>query len=99
MVLCFPSVQGVISRNSSNVRTLGLQHFQPVYIFGGEVPSRPDHIVYLTSYIRACLLTFLPLVKDGRTRMVLADLVWVCVLLVATLVDTFLSHVRLWLRL
>lgn len=29
VVLCFPSVQGGISRNSSKVKTLGLQHFQP----------------------------------------------------------------------
>lgn len=28
-VECLPVVQGEISRNSSNVRTRGLQHFQP----------------------------------------------------------------------
>lgn len=28
-VECFPVVQGGISRNSSNVKTRGLQHFQP----------------------------------------------------------------------
>ena len=28
-VECFPVVQGLMARNSSNVRTLGLQHFQP----------------------------------------------------------------------
>lgn len=30
MVECLPVVQGGIARNSSNVRTRGLQHIQPV---------------------------------------------------------------------
>jgi hypothetical protein len=30
-VLCLPVVQGGIERNSSKVRTRGLQHFQPRY--------------------------------------------------------------------
>lgn len=30
VVLCFPVVQGSIARNSSKVKTRGLQHFQPV---------------------------------------------------------------------
>jgi len=38
------------------------------------------------------LSTFLPLMKDGRTRMVLADLVRVRVLLAATFMHAFLSH-------
>lgn len=31
VVLCLPVVHGGIERNSSKVRTRGLQHFQPVY--------------------------------------------------------------------
>lgn len=30
VVECLPVVQGGIERNSSNVRTRGLQHFQPM---------------------------------------------------------------------
>jgi len=30
VVLCLPVVQGGMERNSSNVKTRGLQHFQPV---------------------------------------------------------------------
>lgn len=30
VVECLPVVHGVMERNSSNVRTRGLQHFQPV---------------------------------------------------------------------
>lgn len=31
VVECFPVVQGEIERNSSKVKTRGLQHFQPVH--------------------------------------------------------------------
>lgn len=31
VVLCLPVVQGGMVRNSSNVRTRGLQHFQPIF--------------------------------------------------------------------
>ncbi len=31
MVLCLPVVHGGMVRNSSKVRTRGLQHFQPVW--------------------------------------------------------------------
>lgn len=34
VVLCLPAVQGGMARNSSKVRTRGLQHFQPmVYLY------------------------------------------------------------------
>jgi hypothetical protein len=36
--------------------------------------------------------TFLPLVEDGRTRVVLALLIWIGKLFPATLMDTFLRH-------
>ena len=45
------------------------------------------------SPMHTCGLTFLPLVEDGRTRVVLADLFRVRVHLTATLMDAFLGHV------
>jgi hypothetical protein len=36
---CLPVVQGSIARNSSNVRTRGLQHFQPIHTASGPVIS------------------------------------------------------------
>lgn len=36
--------------------------------------------------------TFLPLVENGRTRVVLALLIWIGKLFPATLMDTFLRH-------
>lgn len=38
VVLCFPSVHGSIPRNSSKVKTRGLQHFQPVSLLVSWVP-------------------------------------------------------------
>src|ERR1700722_2848232 len=35
VVECLPVVQGGMDRNSSNVRTRGLQHFQPVELSNG----------------------------------------------------------------
>lgn len=32
VVLCLPVVQGGMARNSSKVRTRGLQHFQPIFV-------------------------------------------------------------------
>ena len=48
-VECLPVVHGGMARNSSNVKTLGLQHFQPVCIESanaslvvGAMKGRPD---------------------------------------------------------
>ena len=63
MVECFPVVHGGIERNSSNVRTRGLQHFQPggtvrscSLLRVGEMKGHPD--------------TFLAFMEDGRARMI-----------------------------
>lgn len=84
VVLCLPSVHGAISRNSSKVRTLGLQHFQP------RIVSDSPIYFHITDWIT--ITTFLPLVEDWRTRMVHAHLVRIGIQLAATLVDTLLSH-------
>jgi hypothetical protein len=41
VVLCFPWVHGSISRNSSKVRTRGLQHFHPVGRLGSVSRGLP----------------------------------------------------------
>lgn len=98
VVLCFPSVQGGISRNSSKVKTLGLQHFQPSMYQNDE--SENVLVLSITFAIKEITgpHTFLPLVEDWRTRMVNTDLVRIGVDLAATFVDTFLGHYRTRLR-
>ena len=82
-VECLPVVQGGISRNSSNVNTRGLQHFQPVTkVVSTEVPI----------YVADSGATFLPLVEFWRARMVDAVFILVCEGLSTTLVDALLCH-------
>lgn len=84
MVECFPVVQGGIERNSSKVRTRGLQHFQPVM---------PSVLVAIESEcMRGHADTFLAFVEDGRARMIDAVFFRVGEYLAAALVDTFLGH-------
>ena len=82
---CFPVVHGAMARNSSNVRTRGLQHFQPTSIVlvkprcdGDNRNGRAD--------------TFLPFVEDGRSGMVGARLFRISELFAATFMNTFLRH-------
>lgn len=85
-----PVVQGGMSINSSKVKTRGLQHFHPldnelahIYAHNGKLESGCF-----------CLInpTFLPLVENRRTGVVLALLFRVRKLLSTTLMDTLLSH-------
>lgn len=84
VVLCLPVVQGAISRNSSKVKTRGLQHFQPVIARFGQferLGRREDQV-----------RTFLAFVEDGWARVVAARLFGVLDLLAASLVDTLGGH-------
>jgi hypothetical protein len=87
MVECLPVVQGGMARNSSKVRTRGLQHFQPrvgqyVYVGCGESCRNME---------RGVSLTLLALVEDGRAWVVDALLVGRRKGLPARLVDAFLG--------
>ena len=87
VVECLPVVQGGIVRNSSKVRTRGLQHFQPRNNDGQS--TRFPCIAMESS------LTLLPLMEDRRTWMVLAFLLRICVHLPTGLMNTFLCHLEL----
>lgn len=85
-VECFPVVHGGIERNSSKVRTRGLQHFHPEDTSQQWIcekwrrrNGRPD--------------TFLPLMEDGRPRVIDTLFVRVCKCLAAAFVNTFLRHI------
>lgn len=82
-VECFPVVHGGISRNSSKVRTRGLQHFQPI-----RMNLRSD---MGRGYVR--LLTLLAFVEHWRTRVVYTILVRVRESLATALVYAFAGHV------
>lgn len=84
-VECFPVVHGGIERNSSKVRTRGLQHFQPgqeVLVttkkFDGVRKGRAD--------------TFLPFMEDGRSRMVKTVLLQIRECFATALVNALLGH-------
>jgi hypothetical protein len=80
---CLPVVHGGMSRNSSNVRTRGLQQVQP-----GEVGQCSPW-----SRFREPEATFLALVEDGWAGVIDARVVRVGERLAAALVHAFLGHV------
>ena len=86
-VECLPVVHGGMDKNSSKVRTRGLQQFQP----------EPVDLVY-TDYIeifkKGRADTFLPFMKDWRARMIKTWLFRVGKLLATPFVDTLLRHFR-----
>lgn len=84
-VECLPVVHGGISRNSSKVRTRGLQHFQP---FGVE----PSVLVVLIYHKLRTQLTFLTLVEYWRARVVDTWLFRVAEDLAATFVNALGCH-------
>jgi hypothetical protein len=47
VVECLPVVQGGIDRNSSKVRTRGLQHFQPVQLSTCMLLSWKMHYIFV----------------------------------------------------
>src|SRR3569833_3170845 len=93
VVLCFPSVHGGMVMNSSNVSTRGLQHFHP--------SSRGYSLLDRDSLAGGASVwaEMLPHLSGPRGTLevldVLADLVFVRVLLVAALVNAPLRHRRL----
>lgn len=97
-VECLPVVQGGIVRNSSKVRTRGLQHFQPVWsVLRVSLPSDPLAIFIFgvletRTDSKVLSLTLLPLVEHWWPRMVNAVLVRVGEFLAAPFVDTFGCH-------
>lgn len=61
-VECFPVVQGGIERNSSKVRTRGLQHFQPVV---GESAEAQVGIIHSRAPRHLSALHGIPVVQGG----------------------------------
>ena len=77
VVECFPVVHGGMERNSSKVRTRGLQHFQPD---GSRISSCwcfENYVPILAVYGEA--RTFLAFMKDGWTGMIDTFLLRVCI--------------------
>jgi hypothetical protein len=89
VVECLPVVHGGMERNSSNVRTRGLQHFQP-----GEKVSKSYYTCEKIS-ILGSWSTFLSFVKDWGAGVIVTFLLGVCVHLPTRLVNTFLRHLEL----
>jgi hypothetical protein len=100
VVLCRPSVHGGMLRNSSKVRTRGLQHFHPER---SQLPLTAMCRRYVWEALSSFLvirtrcgstgkLTFLTLMEDGRAWMVDANLIRVRVHLAAPLMHAFLRH-------
>ena len=84
IVECLPVVHGGIDKNSSKVRTRGLQHFQPLTrvslcTCNFEEMGHAD--------------TFLSLVENGRSWMKHAFFFNICIRLAAAFVNAFLRHV------
>lgn len=94
VVLCFPVVQGSISRNSSKVKTRGLQHFHPVpssvSTTSCKLTNRWENISARTA--SGGVRTFLAFVEDGWTWMISACLLRILDFLAASLVDALGSH-------
>ena len=84
---CFPVVHGGIERNSSKVRTRGLQHFQPGQ---GKKVSRGLSVDITWEEGRAG--TFLPLMENGRARMVDAGFFGVGERFATAFMDAFEGH-------
>ena len=87
VVECTPVVHGSISRNSSKLRTRGLQHFHPCHMSKQSF----DKLQILPANA-SC--TFLALMENWRPWMIMAVLVGICELFATPLVNTFLDHCR-----
>jgi hypothetical protein len=83
-VACWPVAQGGIERNSSNVRTRVLQHFQPVSGVSKDCFSDVSEGWSAD--------TFLPFMKDGRSWMMKTIFVDICEDFATATAHTFLSH-------
>lgn len=84
-VECFPVVHGGMERNSSKVRTRGLQHFQP-----SEEVLVIINILY--SFMKGRADTFLSFMENGRSRVVNTVFLSICECLAAAFVNALLGH-------
>lgn len=91
-VECFPVVHGGMARNSSKVRTRGLQHFQPISsvstAYGHSIAS-----IKASQPWQRIEPTFLSLMEYWRARMVNTLLISVRKHLATPLVNTLPSHI------
>lgn len=82
--------------NSSKVNTRGLQHFHPInfliYYIDFKERKREKKQLFLSRKHGRSSRTFLPLVKDRWTRVVMTLLFWVSIFFAAALADTLLRH-------
>ena len=95
-VECLPLVQGGMERNSSNVRTRGLQHVQPVRVDARLSQNVPRYLTKQSLVQKAWIRenrgrTFLSFVELWRPWVVYALLIRICEHLPTSLVYTLLG--------